>query len=69
MSHIKIEYLPNTRNFETDTGINIHFNLQSGKTRLFNDRISAYKDAKERRRFSYPVFENGETNGYYAVTD
>lgn len=69
MPHIKPKFLPNTRGWETEAGVNIHAMIEYGRIRIFINRQDAEEDAKPRRRYAYPVYEEGKTNGYYAVPD
>lgn len=68
MIHLKPEHLPGYgREFETDNGVNIYSRIEYGKTRIFASAKDAEDQAKIRRSYVYPVYQNGLTNGYYAV--
>jgi len=68
MKPIKIQHLPDTRDFTTEYGVKIHLRLQDGETFLFRTKDEAEGYARNNNRYAYPVFENGTTNGFWAVS-
>ena len=69
MGAIKIEHLPDTREFETDNKVNINKRLQDGRTKLFKNRVESELQARNQNSYSYPVYENGKFTGFYAVPE
>lgn len=56
-----------TKDFETENGVNIHERIQNDQTFLFPNREKAEEHAKKSNSYPYPVFENGISNGFFAV--
>ena len=54
MGAIKIEHLPDTREFETDNKVNINKRLQDGRTKLFKNRVESEVQARNQNSYSYP---------------
>lgn len=56
-----------TDDFTNEYGANIHQSIQAGKTVIFDSEFKAQDYARRIRRYHYPVYENGKSNGHYAV--
>lgn len=56
-----------TRHFETEFGVNIHQRIIDGITFILENQEEAEKHARKINRYAFPVFEEGRTNGYWAV--
>jgi hypothetical protein len=57
----------NTKGFHTEFNVNVHKNIQDGKTLLYRTKEDAMLAAELRKSYFYEVFEDGSVNGFYAV--
>jgi len=62
MKKVKQEY-PRTN----DIGVNIEDRIKDGLTLVFDSMFKALEVARNTGSYVYWVYENGETNGQYAV--
>lgn len=56
-----------TTHFTNEYGANLHKSIKDGKTLVYDNQMEAESKAREIRRYAFPIYENGKTNGYWAV--
>lgn len=53
--------------FKNEYGNVVDQFILSGKTKCFDDEVSAIEYAKQRNTYHYQIFVDGQTNGQYGV--